>query len=87
MTARALVTLAKLLKERGILAAEEIDYLIENLNPEFDEIYADEMTPQQPGVFRAAKFKVEHDLDLEHAVTFAFKDLAIIVLRKRQEGT
>ena len=88
MTERALVSLAKLLVKHGILDQEDVDHLVSDLNPEFDEIYAEEMKPKQPGVFRAANFKVEYDSHvLECDTTYAFEDEAIIILRVRREGT
>ncbi|MBY8998867.1 MAG: hypothetical protein KGD60_14155 [Candidatus Thorarchaeota archaeon] len=88
MTERALVSLAKLLLKHGILDQEDVDNLVSDLNPEFDEIYAEEMKHKQPGVFTAANFKVEYDPHvLECDTTYAFEDEAIIILRVRREGT
>ena len=81
MTERALVTLAKLLLKHGILDQEDVDNLVSDLNPEFDEIYAEEMKHKQSGIFKAAKFRVVYEPDeLEIDVTYAFEDEAIIIL-------
>lgn len=89
MAQRALINLARLLEKHKILSHDDIEILLEDLNPEFDDIYHEEMqtgTHEQPGVFVASKFKIEYDADvLELDATYAFDDVAIIVLRERQE--
>lgn len=80
----SLTTVEKLLRKHHVLAEEDITWLmsdaIENIELESPVIDSNRK------VFPAAKFRVEYDEDLEVDVTYAFKDLAIIVLRqKRQE--
>jgi len=56
----------------------------DDLDPEFELTYAEELKQRQRGTFRAAKFKIEYDADvLELDVTYAFKNEVIIVLRER----
>lgn len=83
---RALENVGRLLKKRHFLDDEDIAWLLQDAVEEIEFECPVSHGPRK--LFRAAKFCVEYNPDdLELAVTYAFKNVAIIVLRERQEGT
>ncbi len=80
---QSLTAVENLLKRHHLLPDEDITWL---MHESVEDIEFKPVVDSNRKIFRAAKFYVVYDDDLEHSVTYAFKDLAIIVLRKRQEG-
>ena len=85
--AKALNTVARLLRQQKLLDDDGIECLMEDAILALQDDPPEEQRPLT-GSFKAAKFRIEYDHDeLELDVTYAFDDQAIIILRARREGT
>ncbi|MHA1138113.1 MAG: hypothetical protein ACTSSE_16670 [Candidatus Thorarchaeota archaeon] len=77
----SLTAVERLLKKHHMLAEEDITWL---MSESVGYIEFKPGTNSNRKICRAAKFYVVYDDDLEHSLTYAFTDLAIIVLRKKR---